>query len=170
MEAIQIDGIFYYKSSDVAELWGLKEKTIQRYASPSSMKIKGCKRIDKTLFVPADAIRPITKPIAQSLIWGILLIKNDPNSFLDLTLYGLQNSQLSAVLDELQKQAYIDPVPEYEDERERLLKLRLTDKAIDLVKFRKRYKGNPLDADEVSAIIPLVFSAVQSLVQLACAR
>ena len=166
MDVVEIDGAQYYTSHDVAVLWGLKEKTIQRYASPSSMKIRGCRRIDKTLLIPVDAIRPITKPIAQSLVWGILLIKNDPNSFLDLTIYGLQNSQLSAVLDELQEQAYIDSVPEYESQRDRLLKLRLTDKAINLVKFKKQYKGNPLESDVDASVVSTAFSAVRTLLQI----
>lgn len=166
MEKITIKGIDYYSAQDVADLWGLNKKTVERYAAPSSKKIQGCLRIDGVLFVPANTIRPITKSIAQGIVWGILLIKNDPDAFLDLTKFGIANAQLGSVLDELERQMYIDPVDGYKDERDRLLKLRLTDKAINLVQYKKKFAGNSFKGKLNSSALSTIFAGVQTLLQL----
>lgn len=166
MEEIIVEGKTYYSAQDVAVLWGLSKKTIERYAAPSSGKIRGCVRSEGKLLVPTDAIRPITEPVAQGIIWGILFIKNDPSSYLDLTEFGIANNQLGAVLDDLERQLYVDSVKEYEDERDRLLKLRLTDKAIKLVQYRRKYKDNPLKGKLTANRLQVVFSAVQTIAQV----
>lgn len=166
MEEIIVNGVSYYSAQDVAELWDLNIKTIERYAAASSNKIRGCLRVDGALLVPANAIRPITKPVAQGVIWGILFIKNDSDAYLDLTEFGIANTQLGAVLDELERQMYIDHVERYDNERERLLKLRLTDKAIGLVQYKKKYKGNSLKGEPNSDALSAVFAGVQTLLQL----
>lgn len=166
MNPIEIDGNKFYPASYVAELWGLKAKTIERYASPSSKKLRGCVRWNGELYVPSNSIRPIVAPVAQGLIWGILEIKNSPDSFLDLTEFGIPNEQLGAVLDELEEQLYIDKVEAYVDQRDRLIKARLTEKAFGVVRYRKQLKGNEQQRVFNPELLQTMFAGVQTLVQL----
>lgn len=166
MNSVIIDGGEYYSCKDVAELWGLSPKTVSKYASPSSGKLRGCKKRDGTWYIPSDAIRPITLPIAQGLIWSLLEIKNSPGMFLDLTEYGISNDQLDAVLDELEAQLYIDPVDHYENPRQRLEAARLTEKALNLVRYRKKFKGSLLEGKLDAGGIQSLFSGVQTVFQI----
>lgn len=167
MELVTVDGKSYYEAKDVAKLWGYKVNTIERYAAPSSGKIKGCIRSDGGLLVPVDAIKPIDKPTAQAIVWGLIQVKNEPESFLDLTQYGISNQQLSAVLDEMERQLYIDfSETAYPDVRSRLLGLRLTSKAFDLVQYKRRYSKSPLQGVITYEKVGVIFSAAQTLLQL----
>lgn len=167
MEPIKIDDINYYPAYYVAELWGLKAKTIERYAAQDCGKIRGCVRKNGELYVPSNSIRPITRPIAQGLIWGILEIKNNPEMFLDLTKYGIANEQLEAVLDELERQLYLDKIENICDQRERLLKARLTEKAFEIVRYRRKFKGNEQERLVSPEFLQTLFSGVQTLIQIA---
>ena len=167
MKRVTVDGIEYYSAVDVSELWGLKLNTIERYASPSSRKLRGCIRKGGELLVPINSIRPIVGPVAQGLVWGILEIKNDPTRFLDLTSFGIANEQLEAVLNELEEQLYIERLDEYEDQRDRLIRSRLTEKAFGIVRYRRRFKGNDQKRIFNPEVLQAVFAGVQTLIQLA---
>ncbi len=164
MNAIVVGGVEYLRARDAAELWGLKPATVRKYASPREGKIPGCIRTDQGLLVPIAAIRPITQPIAQGLLWGIVRIKNG-QKFLDLTEYGLSNGQLAAVLEELARLRYID-LPDTMDVREQLERCRITERGLSLIEYRKRFKGNPSGLSFAHDGLELVFSATQTLLQL----
>lgn len=166
MEPKELDGKLYYPASYVAELWGYKESTIARYSNPSSGKVPGCIRRDGVLYVPVGSIRPITEPIAQGLLWGIVGIKNDPSSFLDLTSFSIDNSQLSPVLSELSRLQYLKINDKEPDLRKRLLDSQITDKGFSLIVYRARLSEEPtnkLTVDRVS----LALTITQTLLQLA---
>lgn len=164
MNTIVVGGIEYLRLQDAAELWGLKPATILKYASPREGKIPGCIKLEQGLLVPVTAIRPITRPIAQGLLWGIVRIKNG-QKFLDLTEYGLSNDQLDAVLEELARLRYID-LPDTEDVRGRLECCRITERGLSLIEYRKRFKGNPSESSSSHDRLELAFSAAQTLLQL----
>ncbi len=166
MRPVIIDGASYYSSQDVAELWDIKEATVRRYAEPKSGKIPDCIKRDKNWYIPVTAIRPITKPVAQGLLWGIIGVKNDPTSFLDLSGEGIDNSLLDAVLNELCRQNYIVVDYGIDDLHERLVQVRITVKGFELVRYRKRFKENPLDGFVSADAISIALSAVQTVMQL----
>lgn len=164
---VTIDGANYYSSQDVAELWGVKEATIRRYAEPKSGKIPDCIKRGKYWYIPVTAIRPITKPVAQGLLWGIIGVKNDPSSFLDLSGEGIDNSLLDTVLNELHRQNYLLVDFAIDDLHERLVQARITVKGFELVRYRKRFKENSLEDFDSADAISIALSAVQTVMQLA---
>lgn len=167
METVLDKGTEYLRVRDVAELWGLKVSTIRKYASAKAAKIPGCIYRGKELLVPVSAIRPITKPVAQGLLWGIVRIKNG-GGFLDLTEFGISNDQLSAVLRELSRLLYID-LPDTKDVREQLELCGITERGFSLIEYRKRFKGNssaPLEPLSLNDYLTLAFSAAPTLLQL----
>lgn len=164
MNTVVVGDVEYLRVRDAAELWGLKPATIRKYASPREGKIPGCIKADQGLLVPVMAIRPITQPIAQGLLWGIVRIKNG-QGFLDLTEYGLSNDQLAVVLEELARLRYVD-LPDTEDVREQLERCRITERGLSLIEYRKRLKGNPSEPQSSHDRLALAFSAAQTLLQL----
>lgn len=167
MGPVTIDGANYYSSQDVAELWGVKEATITRYAEPKSGKIPDWIKRGKYWYIPVTAIRPITKPVAQGLLWGIIGVKNDPSSFLDLSGEGIDNSLLDTVLNELHRQNYLLMDFAIDDLHERLVQARITVKGFELVRYRKRFKENSLEDFDPADAISIALSAVQTVMQLA---
>lgn len=167
MGPVTIDGANYYSSQDVAELWGVKEATIRRYAEPKPGKIPDCIKRGKYWYIPVTAIRPITKPVAQGLLWGIIGVKNDPSSFLDLSGEGIDNSLLDTVLNELHRQNYLLMDFAIDDLHERLVQARITVKGFELVRYRKRFKENSLEDFDPADAISIALSAVQTVMQLA---
>lgn len=167
MESVTIDGARYYSSQDVAELWGIKETTVRRYAEPKSGKIPDCIKRGKYWYIPVTAIRPITKPVAQGLLWGIIGVKNDPSSFLDLSGEGIDNSLLDTVLNELHRQNYLLVDFGIDDLHERLVQARITVKGFELVRYRRRFKENSLEEFDPADAISIALSAVQTVMQLA---
>lgn len=166
MPSVFIDNVEYYPAEEVAEIWGLKQSTIRKYAIGKPSKISGCIRKDGQLLIPASAIRPITKPIAQQLIWAIIQIKNSPDDFLDLTEYGIRNDQLEAVLRELERQQLLDIDKDESNVRDRLINSRITARGFDLVLYKQKMKENVLSSYLTVENISHVFSAVKTLVQL----
>ena len=166
MPSVFIDNVEYYPAEEVADLWGLNQSTIRKYASGKPSKISGCIRKDGQLLIPASAIRPITKPIAQQLIWAIIQIKNSPEDFLDLTEYGIRNDQLEAVLRELERQRLLDIDKDESNVRDRLINSRITARGFDLVLYKQKMKENVLSSYLTVENISLVFSGVKTLVQL----
>lgn len=166
MPSISINNVEYYPSDEVADLWGLKQATIRKYASEKSGKIPGCIRKDGRLLIPANAIRPITRPIAQQLIWAIIQIKNSPDDFLDLTEFGIRNDQLEVVLEELGRQQLLEIKKEDPDVRGRLFSSRITAKGFSLVLYKQKMKENSLPSFLTPENISIVFSGVKTLIQL----
>lgn len=166
MPNVSIDNVEYYPAEEVAELWGLKLSTIRKYASDKHGKISGCIRKNGQLLIPANAIRPITKPIAQQLIWAIIQIKNSPEDFLDLTKYGIRNDQLDAVLHELERQQLLDISKDKTNVRDRLISSRITARGFGLVLYKQKMKDNVLSSFLTAENISLVFSGVQTLLQV----
>ncbi len=170
MSTESINNVEYYPLDEVANLWGLKQATIRKYASEKSGKIPGCIRKDGQLLIPANAIRPITKPIAQQLIWAIIQLKNSPHDYLDLTAFGIRNDQLDTVLRELTRQQLVDVDDSIPKVRDRLIASRITAKSLDLVMYKKKMKDNALSSYLTAENISLAFSGVQTLLQLAQMR
>lgn len=106
-EPIIYDGREYYTAQDVAAQWGIKEKTVRNYASPKQGKIRGCVHQGEDLLVPADAIIPIDRGAAQSLIWLLIHFKAGFSSFVDLTNAGISNDKIQAVLLDLERQQLV---------------------------------------------------------------
>lgn len=165
MKPTMIDGKSYYPAAVVADLWQYKESTIKRYANPSSGKLQGCIKRDGVLYVPSEAIRPITRPVAQGLLWGIVGIKNDPGSFLDLTEYNIDNLQLNSVLDDLARQLYLQVDPEERDVRKKLVEARITEKGFSLIRYKKRFSENPITGVLNSESISLFLTVAQTVMQ-----
>ncbi len=165
MVSTTIDGKSYYPASYVAEAWQLKESTIRRYASPSSGKLSGCVKHEGVLYVPADSIRPITKPIAQGLLWGIVSIKNDPQAFLDLTPYSIDNSKLDSVLDDLGRQMYLQVDSEELEVRRKLIDAKITEKGFQLIRYKKRMSENPLTNVLNIETITVALTSIQTVMQ-----
>lgn len=170
MPSIFINNAEYYPSEEVADFWGLKQSTIQTYAGRKANKIPGCIRKGGQLLIPANAIRPITKPIAQQLIWAIIQLKNSPHDYLDLTTFGIRNDQLNTVLRELARQQLVDVDDSIPNVRDRLIASRITVKGLDLVMYKKKMKDNALSSYLTAENISLAFSGVQTLLQLAQMR
>lgn len=166
MSSILIDGAEYYPAREVAELWGIKESTVKRYAEPKTGKIPGCIKHDRTWYIPVTAIRPITRPVAQGLLWGIVAVKNDPASFLDLSTAGIDNAQLEAVLRELRRQGYLVVDFEGDDLRNSLVCSRITEKGFGLIRYRKRLNENQLMDSFSVEWISVALSAAQTILQL----
>lgn len=167
MKTIVVGDKEYLRVRDVSELWGLNPGTVRKYASPREGKIPGCIRTDEGLLIPVTAIKPVTKPIAQGLLWGIVRIKNG-EAFLDLTEYGISNNQLASVLEELSRQHFID-LPETNDAREQLERCHITERGFSLIEYRKRFKGNDSAiTEELSPYdyLMLAFSLAPTLLQL----
>ncbi len=165
MSDVVISGKTYRTTREVADLWNLNIKTIQKYANPSSGIIPGCIKQNGQLLIPANAIRPITQPIAQGLLWAIVHIKNDQNGYLDLSQFGIENAQLHAVLTELERKLYINCPTEYESERERLLLCHITEKGFDLIQYKKQLTNNWLREKLTPENIALTFAAAQTIMQ-----
>lgn len=167
MQPVLINNEMYYSSSDVAELWGVKESTVKRYAAPGSGKIRGAIKQGKRLLIPANTIRPITKPIAQGLLWGLLEIKNNPAAFLDLTEFSIDNAQIESVLKELVRQQYIQ-LPDCPDNlRDALERAFITEKGFGLIRYKQKLSDSPLQGLLTAESLIKLFEAVQTLVQLA---
>lgn len=166
MSEIIVDGKPYLTTRDVAEQWGLAISTVRKYANPETGIIPGCIKHGKMTLIPADAIRPITEPVAQGLLWAIIHIKNDPDSFLDLSQFGIDNSQLRAVLSELERKLLIICRDDANSERDRLLSCRITERGFALVQYRKQIENNRLKAAITPENIALVFAASQTLMQV----
>ncbi len=167
VEPVAIDGLRYYPARETAELWGIKEATVRRYAEPKSGKIPGCIKREKTWYIPVTAIRPITQPVAQGLLWGIVSVKNDPASFLDLSKEGIDNASLESVLNELDRQNYIIVNFSVGDLHERLVQARITEKGFGLLRYKRRLKENPLADFASPEAIAIALTTVQTLAQLA---
>ena len=93
-------------------------------------------------------------------------IKNDPSSFLDLTSFSIDNSQLSPVLSELSRLQYLKINDKEPDLRKRLLDSQITDKGFSLIVYRARLSEEPtnkLTVDRVS----LALTITQTLLQIA---
>lgn len=166
MEDIIVDGKTYRTTREVAELWGLNIKTIRKYANTQTGIIPGCIKRDGRLLIPSDAIRPITQPVAQELLWAIVFIKNDPDRYLDLTQFGINNSQLHTVLNELERKLYIESPHKYETERNRLVDCRITNKGFGLIQYRKQLNNNRFEGKLTAENIALAFTAAQTIMQL----
>lgn len=166
MTDFTIAGKQYRTTREVAGLWGLDIKTIQKYANPKNGVIPGCIKQDGVILIPSNAIRPITQPIAQGLLWAIIHIKNDQQGYLDLTKYGIDNVQLHAVLSELKRKLYIDIPTGCKSERERLLLCRITDKGFGLVQYKKKLQGTGRLREKITREnIALAFAAAQTIMQ-----
>ena len=166
MEPTLIDGKSYYPASVVADLWNYKESTIKRYANPSSGKLPGCIKHNGVLYVPSESIRPITQSVAQGWLWGIVGIKNDPASFLDLTAYSIDNSQLNSVLDDLARQLYLQVDPEEQDVRKKLVEARITERGFSLIRYKRRFSENPIADALTPESISLVLTLAQTVMQV----
>lgn len=166
MEPIVVDGKEYYSAKVVAELWGLKEKTIKNYTCESNRKIFGAIKHEGDTLIPADAIRPITKPVAQGLMWGIIGVKNDPNSFLDLSEFNIDNNQLHSVLLELERQQYVILDKGLDDVRGLLLSARVSKKGFDLIRYKKKMSANSFTGALAPQNIASVFSVAQTVMQI----
>mgnify|MGYP003159979067 FL=1 len=105
--------------------------------------------------------------MAQGLLWGIIGVKNDPSSFLDLSGEGIDNSLLDAVLNEMHRQNYLLVDFGIDDLHERLVQARITVKGFGLVRYRKRFKENSLEGFDSADAISIALSAVQTVMQLA---
>lgn len=160
-----VNGKEYLSTREAAELWGLKVKTVTKYANATNGIIPGCIKHDGRLFIPANAIRPITQSVAQGILWAIIRIKNDPDSYLDLTQFGIRNSQLNAVLNELERKLYIISPENAQSERDRLLSCRITERGFGLVEYRKRLNNDLLRSKIASEYVTLAFSTAQTIMQ-----
>ena len=74
---------------------------------------------------------------------------------------------LDAVLNELCRQNYIVVDYGIDDLHERLVQVRITVKGFELVRYRKRFKENPLDGFVSADAISIALSTVQTVMQLA---
>ena len=168
MEPIVVDGKAYYPVKVVSELWGLNEKTIRNYTYKSNLKITGAIKHDGNLLIPANAIRPITKPVAQGLIWGIVGVKNDPEYFLDLSEFNIDNNQLQSVLLELERQQYLILQKDEKDVRSLLVSAKISKKGFELIRYKKKMSANgftqaltPLNINTLLAVAQTVMQAAQ---------
>ncbi len=166
MPDIIVAGKSYRTTREAAELWGLNIKTIRKYANPQNGIIPGCIKKDDRLLIPCDAIRPITQPVAQELLWAIVFIKNEPDRYLDLSQFGISNLQLHAVLDEMERKLYIESPHEYASERSRLVDCRITNKGFGLIRYRKQFKNSRFEGKLTAENITLAFTAAQTIMQL----
>ena len=167
MEQIVKEGRAYYRASDVAELWGLKERTVREYASKRVGKLQGCIKSDGLFLVPANAVRPITKPIAQALMWEIVQYQNEPDRFFDLSEYGIAADQVDAVLKELQRLGYLRvPVGWKGSAKELLLSASITAAGFSLIMYKQRMKSNPLEGISTIEAFGLAFGLAQTVMQL----
>lgn len=165
MKLTVIEGKEYYHASYVAKEWGYKESTIKRYACLSSGKLPGCVKHKGGLYVPAGSVRPITEGIAQGLLWGIVKVKNDPGTYLDLTAFEIDNAQLESVLNELSRQLYLQIDKDEPDLRKRLLGSRITDKGFKLIEYRKRFSENPVKDKPTAEYFKIALTGAQAVVQ-----
>lgn len=166
MPDIVIAGKNYITTREAAELWGLDIKTIRKYANLKTGIIPGCIKSDDRLLIPSEAIRPITRPVAQELLWAVVFIKNDPHRYLDLTQFGINNSQLHAVLNEMERRLYIESPPEYSSERRRLIECIITAKGFKLIQYKKRIKDGHIKEKLTPENIALAFAGAQTIMQL----
>lgn len=167
MQPIHVNGETFYLASDVAELWNVKESTVRRYATPSSGKIRGAIRQNGQLLIPAKTIRPITKAIAQGLLWGLIEIKNNPARFLDLTEFSIDNDQLESVLDELTRQQYIELPRSCCNLRDSLEHAYITEKGFEPIKYKQKHADNPLQGLLSAENLGVLLQVIKTVVQLA---
>lgn len=167
MQPIYVKDKAYYLASDVAELWNVKESTIKRYAAPSSGKIRGAVRRNGQLLIPANTIRPITKAIAQGLLWGLVEIKNNPTQILDFTEFSIEKSQLKSVLEELARQQYIELSRSCGNLQDALERAYITEKGFELIKYKQRYSDNPFQGLLNTERLSVLLKVIQTVVQLA---
>lgn len=166
MSDIIVAGKTYITTREAAVLWGLDIKTIRKYANPKTGIIPGCIKQDDRLLIPSDAIRPITQPVAQKLLWAIVFIKNDPGRYVDLTQFGISHSQLQAVLNEMERKLYIESPQRYSSEHYRLIGCKITAKGFTLIQYRKQITDKRFREKLTPENIALAFAAAQTLMQL----
>ena len=168
MARIVFEGKGYYPVSDVADKWRLKEKTIKDYASTRVGKIPGCMHVDGVLLIPEDAIRPITRPVAQFLVWIIIQYKNNPSQVPDLTELGISTNQIVSVLREMYRLGYVlnEPSSTNEAPGQLLRDCVIGSRGFDLVMYKKRFRKNGIPEALTPQNIALAFAAVQTVLQI----
>lgn len=168
MTRIIYEGKGYYSVSDVVDKWHLKEKTIKNYASARVGKIPDCRYVGGELLIPEDAIRPITRPVAQSLVWIIIQYKNNPSQVPDLTELGISANQVVSVLREMYRQGYIlnEPSLTNEDPGKLLRDCVIGSGGFDLVMYKRRSRENGIPEALTPQNMSLAFAAVQTVLQI----
>lgn len=168
MARIIIKGKGYYPVSDVVDTWHLKERTIKKYTSTRVGKIPDCISGYGELLIPEDAFRPITRSVAQSLVWIINQFKNNPSQVPDLTELGISANQVVSVLREMYRQGYIlnGPSSTNEDPGQLLRGYVIGSRGFDLVMYKRRSRENGIPEALTPQNMSLAFTAVQTVLQI----